>query len=72
MADDRPVRPCDVCGQEDTAPRHQHQNNDGSNQIRHLDCCRDAGCPDGTCDEILVGSENAKNDDLVSYITGES
>lgn len=37
--------------------------------MRHLDCCRSVGCPDGTCNLVLADAGNAQGDDLVAYIT---
>ncbi len=94
MADQRPLRSCDVCGQIDDHPRHTflalasgvefsvndaavqavydakglatadavrivNDLKDTSVQERHFDCCRDAGCPDGTCDKVLTDTKNA-------------
>lgn len=44
---------------------------DATVQTRHMDCCAEAGCPDGTCDEILKRTKNAHGLDLVAAITGE-
>lgn len=70
--DERPVRPCDVCGQEDTDPRHVYAADDGSTMIRHMDCCRDAGCPTGSCDEVTAGAEDLRGDDLLKHLTSRS
>ncbi len=94
MADQRPLRSCDVCGQIDDHPRHTflalasgvefpvndaavqavydtkglatadavrivNDLQDPSVQERHLDCCRDAGCPDGSCDAQLKKVKDA-------------
>ncbi len=48
----RPVRFCPLCQQADDHPRHV-LTSDPEGVARHLDCCRDAGCPDGSCVEIL-------------------
>jgi hypothetical protein len=37
--------------------------------LRHIDCCRAAGCPDSTCNLVLADAGNVRGDDLVSYIT---
>lgn len=63
-----PVRGCDVCGHEDTDPRHVHALDDGGTQMRHMDCCREAGCPDGTCDAIT--ETDLRGDELRTYLTG--
>lgn len=100
MAEDRPVRMCDLCGQVDDHPRHvwDHVPGDGKSDVelgvkalsaapdpvayenvlrhlkddnttmRHMDCCRQAGCPDGTCDEITKGAETKTGDALLRHI----
>lgn len=42
---------------------------DSSTVMRHLDCCREAGCPDGTCDQVTSGAEDLRGDDLVQHLT---
>jgi hypothetical protein len=41
---------------------------DTSTSMRHMDCCREAGCPDGTCDQVTAGAENKRGMDLVKHI----
>ena len=72
MAQERTVRDCDICGQEDTDPRHVVAMDDGSMQTRHMQCCRDAGCPDGTCDELMAGAGDVTGQELIDYLTGEN
>lgn len=67
--DERPVRGCDICGIEDTDPRHVHGLDDGGTQTRHMDCCAATGCPDGTCDHIVADSGDLHGDELVAYLT---
>jgi len=38
-------------------------------QMRHMDCCAEAGCPDGTCDSIVDAAGGLQNDELVTFIT---
>jgi hypothetical protein len=40
-------------------------------EYRHWDCCKAAGCPDGTCDKMLAAApEDARHGDaLVAHIT---
>lgn len=52
MSDSLPVRFCPVCRQADDHPRHVIWGQD-PNVARHMDCCREAGCPDGSCDAVL-------------------
>lgn len=68
---DRPMRTCDVCELEDDHPRHVHGTADGGTQMRHMDCCRAAGCPDGTCELVTAGAEELRGDALVQHLTGE-
>jgi hypothetical protein len=35
---------------------------------RHMDCCRDAGCPDGTCDVVTAGAEDKRGDELLTHL----
>lgn len=72
MAEERPVRGCDVCGIEDTDPRHVHATDDGGTQMRHFDCCREAGCPDGSCAELTAGVEDLRGDALLKHLTSRS
>lgn len=67
---DRPIRPCMECGQADTAPRHRINDKrlPGGHILKHLDCCRDAGCPEGTCGPQLELAGGAKNDELVARL----
>jgi hypothetical protein len=36
--------------------------------LRHLDCCRAAGCPDGTCSEQTAGAEDLRGVDLLDHL----
>jgi hypothetical protein len=45
------------------------QISDTSTTMRHMDCCREAGCPDGTCNEVTAGAEDLKGDKLVKHLT---
>ena len=42
---------------------------DNTTTMRHMDCCRDAGCPDGTCNEVTQGAEQLRGPDLVNHLT---
>ena len=64
---DRPVRFCPICKIADTDPRHAIYGDD-PNVAKHMDCCRDAICPDGTCAIILKDANGAKGMDLVAHI----
>lgn len=53
---ERAVRECDECHQEDDLGHHQVViNYDGLVVIsRHFACCLRAGCPDGSCRQIVL------------------
>jgi len=36
---------------------------------RHMDCCREAGCPDGTCAAQTAGAEDLRGADLLNHLT---
>lgn len=44
---------------------------DNATTMRHMDCCREAGCPDGTCNQVTAGAENKKGDALVKHLTSQ-
>jgi hypothetical protein len=59
---------------ENAGPEHfkaiLSQIRDNDTQIRHMDCCREAGCPDGSCNEIAkTGAEELRGMDLVEHLT---
>ena len=58
---DRPIRPCDVCGQYDDHPRHVQKG-----MIRHLDCCAASGCP--VCAETETVTEGRRGQDLIDHL----
>jgi hypothetical protein len=70
-AEVRPLRGCDICGIADTDPRHIVDVGN-TNQIRHIDCCRGAGCPDGSCDQVTAGAEELRGDALLEHLTSRS
>jgi hypothetical protein len=41
---------------------------DRSSQDRHMDCCRAAGCPDGTCDAVTRGAEDLRGAALLEHL----
>ena len=41
---------------------------DTTTQLRHMDCCRQVGCPDGTCNTLPAGLSGSA---LLEHITGE-
>jgi hypothetical protein len=44
---------------------------DTGSSDRHMDCCREAGCPTGTCDEQTAGAEDKRGADLLKHLTKE-
>jgi hypothetical protein len=45
---------------------------DTSSQDRHMDCCREAGCPAGTCAEVTEGAEDLRGAELLAHLTRET
>lgn len=43
---------------------------DTSSSDRHLDCCRAAVCPNGTCDLMTDGAHHKRGADLLEHIVG--
>ena len=44
-------------------------------QLRHMDCCREVGCYDGTCNVVTTGAEDLRGPDLQAHLesrTGET
>ena len=48
------------------------QLEDVTEQQRHMDCCRAAGCPDGSCNRDTVAVEGLKGDKLLKAILAEN
>lgn len=44
---------------------------DTGSSDRHMDCCREAGCPDGSCDQVTAGAEDLRGADLLAHLTKE-
>jgi len=74
---DRESRSCDVCGQEDDHPRHiihaaaTHPVTGEPldlSIVRHIDCCRDAGCPDGSCHVVLDHAGSKRGSALIKHL----
>lgn len=51
------------------APAILAQIQDSSTTMRHMDCCRSVGCPDGTCNEVTAGAEDKRGPALVKHLT---
>lgn len=45
---------------------------DTSSSDRHLDCCREAGCPDGTCPKLTAGAESKRDGALLKHLTAKA
>lgn len=41
---------------------------DTGSSDRHLDCCRQAGCPDGSCDLVTQGAEQLRGGELRQHL----
>lgn len=48
------------------------QIRDDTTTMRHMDCCREVGCPDGTCNQVTAGAENLRGSDLVGHLTNQN
>lgn len=44
------------------------QVRDVATQVKHMDCCRADGCPDGTCHLVTAGVEDLRGYDLVDHL----
>lgn len=62
----REVLFCPECKQADDHPRHRLAADDYAS--RHLDCCRDAGCPDGSCDVILGNKNPGPGEKMLKHV----
>lgn len=62
-----PIRFCPLCKQADSDPRHVISGDDAS-VAKHMDCCREAGCPDGSCAIVTAGAEDLRGDSLRSHL----
>lgn len=40
--------------------------------LRHLDCCREAGCPDGTCDAQTAGAGSKTGKAMLDHLMARS
>jgi hypothetical protein len=43
---------------------------DPSSSDRHYDCCREAGCPSGSCDLLTQGAEDRRGAALLKHLAG--
>lgn len=42
---------------------------DTGSSDRHLDCCREAGCPDGSCSIVTAGAEQLRGPELLDFLS---
>jgi hypothetical protein len=42
---------------------------DTSSSDRHMDCCRAAGCPDGSCDRLTGALADLRGSKLLEHLT---
>jgi hypothetical protein len=45
---------------------------DSRTTMKHMDCCRADGCPDGTCNLVTQGAESLKGLELVDHLVSLS
>jgi hypothetical protein len=45
---------------------------DTGSQDRHMDCCRAAGCPAGTCGPQTAGAEDLRGGDLLAHLVANA
>lgn len=63
----RPITFCPLCKQVDDHVKHLYVGEpDGIG--RHTDCCRAAGCPDGTCDVLREGAEELTGANFLGHV----
>lgn len=53
----------------DELPRLLRELIDTGSQDRHMDCCRAAGCPAGTCGPQTAGAEDLRGGELLAHLT---
>lgn len=44
---------------------------DTSTTMKHMDCCRTDGCPDGTCNTVTAGAEDKRGNALVKHLVAQ-
>lgn len=47
------------------------QVQDTTTTMKHMDCCRTDGCPDGTCYVVTSGAEDKRGNALVKHLTAQ-
>lgn len=45
---------------------------DTASSDRHLDCCREAGCPDASCDLVTAGAEHLTGAELLEHLAANA
>lgn len=65
---------CDSCGRFDRHPKVVHVisfTEPGGVSVKHWDCCRADGCPNGHCTAALDAAQNAHGDSLIAWAEAE-
>lgn len=52
-------------------PRIMRELLAGRGLTRHIDCCRAAGCPDGSCSQVAAGVEDLRGGALLDHLMGD-
>lgn len=65
---DRVDQYCYSCRKYDKHPRHIFVISLNEVVYKHFDCCKNDGCPNGHCDEIMRSSGNATGEALISFL----
>jgi hypothetical protein len=52
-------------------PRILRELLSGNGTYRHIDCCRAAGCPDGSCGVVSAGAEDLRGGELLDHLMGD-
>jgi hypothetical protein len=52
-------------------PRIMRELLGGRGATRHIDCCREAGCPDGSCSVVAAGVEDLRGGELLDHLMGD-
>ena len=53
---------------EDQRERLVFELADTTSSDRHLDCCRQVGCPDGSCGVMTSGAEDKRGSELLDHL----
>lgn len=67
----RPLRYCPACQRVDDYPRHVVYDDGRPDVALHVTCCRDQGCPDGSCGIITEGADTLQGAELLEHLTAQ-